>query len=117
VSDLRASDNADSSSGRGRLFSRRNLLVIAQVSLSLALLSAAGLFIRSSVRMAGVNPGFSLENRVVAEFDAGLAGYDETRGRQVYTPPPCRSAWCRWERTSSPPAPPRSSRKTLASIS
>lgn len=84
VSDLRASDNADLSGRRGRLFACRNLLVIAQVSLSLALLTAAGLFIRSSARMAGANPGFRVENRVVAEFDASLAGYKEKRGRQVY---------------------------------
>lgn len=84
VSDLRSGDNAASSAGRARLFSPRNLLVIAQVSLSLALLTAAGLFIRSSARMTGVNPGFRMENRVVAEFDAGLAGYSEARGRQVY---------------------------------
>ncbi|HUB82978.1 MAG TPA: ABC transporter permease [Bryobacteraceae bacterium] len=84
ATDLRASDNADPSRGRGRLFARRNLLVIAQVSLSLALLTAAGLFIRSSARMAGANPGFRVENRVVAEFDASLAGYNEERGRQVY---------------------------------
>ena len=84
VSDLRASDSAEFSGGRGRLFSRRNLLVIAQISLSLALLTAAGLFMRSSARMAGVKPGFLMENCVVAEFDAGLAGYSEARGRQVY---------------------------------
>ena len=84
VSDLRASDNADASSRGGRLFSRRNLVVIAQVSLSLTLLTAAGLFIRSSLRMSGVDPGFQLDNRVVAEFDASLAGYNEARGRQVY---------------------------------
>ena len=84
VTDLRASDNAQSAAGRGRLFSRGNMLVIAQVSLSLVLLTAAGLFIRSSAYVAGVNPGFRVENRVVAEFDASLAGYDEARGRQVY---------------------------------
>src|ERR1017187_4098908 len=83
VSDLRASDNADSSSGKRRLFSRRNLLVIAQVSLSLMLLTAAGLFIRSSSRVAGADPGFRVDNRVLIEFDASLAGYNETRGRQV----------------------------------
>jgi predicted permease len=85
VSDLRATDNAESSSGRGRLFSRRNLLVIAQVSLSLTLLTAAGLFVRSSSRLAGLDPGFKLDNGVVVEFDASLAGYNEARGRQVYT--------------------------------
>jgi predicted permease len=84
VTDLRASDNAQSAAGRGRLFSRGNMLVIAQVSLSLVLLTAAGLFIRSSAYVAGVNPGFRVENRVLAEFDASLAGYDEARGRQVY---------------------------------
>ena len=83
VSDLRASDNADPSSGKRRLFSRRNLLVIAQVSLSLTLLTAAGLFIRSSSRVAGADPGFRLENRVLVEFDSSMAGYGEARGRQV----------------------------------
>ena len=85
VSDLRASDNADAGSRGGRLFSRRNLVVIAQVSLSLTLLTAAGLFFRSSLRLAGADTGFQVDNRVVAEFDASLAGYNEARGRQVYT--------------------------------
>ena len=84
VSDLRASDNTDSLSGNQRLLSRRNLLVIAQVSLSLMLLTAAGLFIRSSGRVAGADFGFRLENRVLVEFDASMAGYDEAHGRQVY---------------------------------
>jgi predicted permease len=85
ISDLRASDNADAASGRNRLFSRRNLLVIAQVSLSLTLLTAAGLFIRGSSSVASADPGFSLDNRVLVEFDSSLAGYGEARGRQLYT--------------------------------
>jgi predicted permease len=84
VSDLRASDNADPVSGKRRLFSRRNLLVIAQVALSLMLLTAAGLFLRSSSRVAGADPGFRAENRVLVEFDASLAGYNEARSRQIY---------------------------------
>ena len=84
VGDLRASDNADLSSGKRRLWSRRNLLVIAQVSLSLVLLTAAGLFIRSSGRVASADPGFRLDRSMLVEFDASLAGYDEARGRQVY---------------------------------
>jgi len=84
VSDLRASDNADPSSRKGRLLSRRNLLVIAQVALSLTLLTAAGLFIRSSSQAAGADLGFRLEDGVVVELDASLAGYPEARGRQVY---------------------------------
>jgi predicted permease len=83
VSDLRATDNAGPHSKR-RLFARRNLLVIVQVSLSLTLLTAAGLFIRGSSRMAGADTGFALDNRVTVEFDSSLTGYNEARGRQVY---------------------------------
>ncbi len=36
------------------------------------------------MRAAHVEPGFSLENELVAEVDPGLAGYGETRGRQIY---------------------------------
>jgi predicted permease len=50
VADLKSGDRSDFQPGRFRgIFSRRNLLVMGQISLSLMLLSAAGLFIRSSV--------------------------------------------------------------------
>ena len=57
---------------------------MGQIALSLMLLSAAGLFIRSSVRAARVEPGFRTSGEIVAEVDANLAGYNETRGREVY---------------------------------
>jgi len=84
VSDLRASDNAGPFSGKRRLFSRRNLLVVAQISLSLTLLTAAGLFVRGSSRVSAADPGFRLDNGTVLEVDSSLAGYNEARGRQVY---------------------------------
>ncbi len=62
----------------------RNLLVVGQISLSLALLTATGLFTRSAINAARANPGFSLDNSLLVETDASLAGYDETRGRQIY---------------------------------
>jgi predicted permease len=67
-----------------RLFSRGNMLVIAQLSLSLMMLGAAGLFIRSGARAANVQPGFSLDNEITGEVDASLANQDEVRGRQTY---------------------------------
>jgi predicted permease len=67
-----------------RVFSRRNLLVMGQISLSLMLLTAAGLFFRSFVRAANVKPGFRMENAVLIELDPSLAGYDEPHGRQIY---------------------------------
>jgi hypothetical protein len=56
---------------------------MGQISLSLMLLSAAGLFVRSSMQAARLEPGFSIHNELLAEVDASLAGYDEARGREV----------------------------------
>ena len=82
---LKIGDRADFPTSRRRgIFSRRNLLVMGQISLSLMLLSAAGLFIRSSVQAARVEPGFRMSGEMLAEVDASLAGYDETRGRGIY---------------------------------
>jgi predicted permease len=64
--------------------SHRNLLVIGQLSLSLALLTCAGLFVRSAFQAARVDPGFRMDNVLLAEVDASLAGYDEAHGRQLY---------------------------------
>jgi predicted permease len=85
VSGLKAGDTTGALTGeRGRLFSRRNLLVMTQVSLSLMLLTAAGLFVRSSMRAARIHPGFQLAGGILLEVDPSLAGYDEAHGRQVY---------------------------------
>jgi len=70
--------------GRRGLFSLRSLLVVGQLALSLALLTAAGLFTHAAIHAARANPGFSLEQGLLVETDANLAGYDETRGKRVY---------------------------------
>jgi predicted permease len=82
--DLKKVTGEDATGSRRRLFSRGNMLVMAQLSLSLAMLTAAGLFVHSAVRAANIRPGFSLENEVVAEVDASLIDYDEARGGQLY---------------------------------
>ena len=66
---------------RGRTLSMRNALVVGQIALSLALLTAAGLFMRGAVKAAVADPGFPLDGGVIANVDAGMAGYDETSGR------------------------------------
>ena len=82
---LKIGDRADFQANRHRgIFARRNLLVMGQLALSLMLLSAAGLFIRSSVQAARVEPGFRVSGEMLAEVDASLAGYDETRSRETY---------------------------------
>jgi predicted permease len=71
--------------GKARgVFSRRNLLVMGQISLSLMLLTAAGLFLRSFMHAANLEPGFRVANTVLVEFDPSMAGYDEQHGRQIY---------------------------------
>ncbi|HEY6400936.1 MAG TPA: ABC transporter permease [Blastocatellia bacterium] len=62
----------------------RNGLVVAQVALSLILLIAAGLMVRSLQQTQMVGPGFEVENRVTMSVDLGLQGYDEARGREFY---------------------------------
>jgi predicted permease len=82
--DLKENTGEDVAGRRRRLFSRGNMLVMAQLSLSLAMLTAAGLFIHSAERAANIQPGFSLGNQVLAEVDASLIAYDQARGSQLY---------------------------------
>jgi predicted permease len=65
-------------------FSPRNLMVVGQIALSLTLLTAAGLFIRSARTTQEVEPGFRIENSTLIEVDPSLIGYDEARGRQAF---------------------------------
>ncbi len=85
ASDLKeqVSDPVSPASGRS-LLAMRSLLVIAQLAISLTLLTGAGLFIRGAVNASRVDPGFALKNGLVVEVDPALAGYDEVRGRQTY---------------------------------
>jgi putative ABC transport system permease protein len=68
--------------GTTRLFSLRNLLVSAQVALSLVALIGAGLFLRSLQNAQQISPGFDAPHLSVLSFDLGAQGYTEERGRQ-----------------------------------
>ncbi len=76
-------DGGRTSSGGGshRL---RSALVVAQVAVSLVLLVAAGLFIRSLQNARDLDFGFRVENTLMASIDPVLAGYEEDSGRQLY---------------------------------
>jgi predicted permease len=52
-------------------------LIVGQVALSLALLSGAGLFLRSLANLADTDIGFDAENVLVTSLDATSAGYKE----------------------------------------
>jgi predicted permease len=62
----------------------RNALVVAQLTLSLLLLIAAGLILRSLQKTQMIGPGFEVENRITMSLDPGMQGYDESRGREFY---------------------------------
>jgi predicted permease len=75
----------DESSAAGYRRSRlRNGLVVAQVALSLVLLVAAGLIVRSLQQVQTVGPGFEIEHTVTASVDLNLQGYNGPRGREFY---------------------------------
>ena len=81
---LKSDEKTGTEGGKDRrLLSRRNLLVVGQLSLSLMLLSVAGLFIRSSFEAARVDPGFRTDRGVIVEIDPSLAGYDKVRGAEA----------------------------------
>src|SRR5262245_197781 len=62
----------------------RNGLVIAQVSLSLALLVVAGMLLRGLIRAGGLNPGFDAGKALVVEPRIDLSDYDQTRTRAFH---------------------------------
>ncbi len=60
------------------------LLVVGQIAVSLALVSAGGLFVRAAINAAVADPGFPLEHQLIVSTDPGLAGYGQTRSRNLY---------------------------------
>jgi predicted permease len=64
-----------------RRFSLRNLLVVAQVALSLVMLIGAGLCVKSLRTLQAIDPGFEPAKVVTASFELGKSGYTEARGR------------------------------------
>ena len=62
----------------------RSALVVAQVAVSLVLLIAAGLFVRSVVHAQSIDLGFDPSHVLNASIDVAQKGYDEPRGRAFY---------------------------------
>jgi predicted permease len=62
----------------------RKALVIAQVSLSLLLLIASGLFVRSLSNLHRLNPGFQTDHVIAFAIDPSLNGYTPQRTAQLY---------------------------------
>jgi predicted permease len=65
-------------------FLPRNPLVVVQIAFSLALLTAAALFIRGAGKAASVDTGLQTSTNYLLETDASLASYDQGRSRDLY---------------------------------
>jgi putative ABC transport system permease protein len=65
-------------------FLPRNALVVIQIAFSLALLTAAALFIRGAAKAASVNTGLQPGASFLLETDASLAGYEPKRAQDLY---------------------------------
>ncbi len=61
--------------GSGNVLLRKSLVTI-QIALSLLLLIAAGLFLRTLDNLRDLGPGFSPQHLVAFNLDPGLSGYD-----------------------------------------
>ncbi|MDQ6626233.1 MAG: ABC transporter permease, partial [Verrucomicrobiota bacterium] len=83
IGDLKEQAGEDTARRRWK-FLPRNPLVVVQFALSLALVTAAALFIRGAGKAANVDTGFRADRMFVLELDASLGGYDRTRARDIY---------------------------------
>jgi len=61
----------------------RSLLVVAQIAVSLLLLIASGLFLKSFYKAQAIDPGFRTDNLDIVTINPVLAGYDSDRALQV----------------------------------
>jgi predicted permease len=83
LGDLKQNAGEDPVRRRWR-FLPRHPLVVAQIALSLALLTAAALFIRGAHRAGSIDTGLATERSFLLELDASLGGYEPQRARELY---------------------------------
>src|SRR6195256_1538896 len=83
ITDLKAHAGEDVMQRRWR-FLPRNPLVVVQIAFSLALLTAAALFVRGAGKAASVDSGLKPGASYLLEIDASLAGYEPKRAQELY---------------------------------
>ena len=77
-------DEAAVGGSRSRRLNLRNLLVVAQVAMSLVLLICAGLFLRSLRNAEAIDPGFDPDNVLNVPLNINLLKYTKAQGRDFY---------------------------------
>ena len=69
----------------GRRITLRNILVVAQIAMSIILLSATGLFLRSLEYASTIDPGFRSRNLFMVSVDPRIHGYSPEKTTQFLT--------------------------------
>ena len=77
-------DESWTATDRKAYFNLRNLLVVTQLGLSVVLLIAAGLFLRSLRHAQSIDPGFDAEKLVIVPLNINLLRYTKPQGREFY---------------------------------
>jgi predicted permease len=83
IADLKEHPGEDAMRRRWKFLPRHPLVVI-QIAFSLALLTAAALFIRGAGKAASVDTGLKPGASYLLEVDASLAGYEPKRAQELY---------------------------------
>ena len=83
IEDLKQQSGEDVHGPRWR-FLPRNPLVVVQIAFSLALVTAAALFIKGARNAGAVETGFQPANLFLVEIDASLGGFDQRRAQELY---------------------------------
>ncbi len=68
----------------GLPFGLNQMLIVGQIAFSVLLVIAAGLFVRTLVKLHSVSIGFNTEKLLVFNLDAKLAGYNDRHGPIFY---------------------------------
>jgi predicted permease len=76
-------ERASTGGGAVTRINLRSLLVIAQIAVSLLLLIASGLFLKSFQKAQAIDPGFRTDNLDIVTINPVLAGYDSDRALQT----------------------------------
>jgi putative ABC transport system permease protein len=79
----RALKGEDALARPGRRFSLRNVLVVSQIAMSIVLLCATGLFLRSLERATGIDIGFRSQGILMVSVDPRVHGYSPERTNQL----------------------------------
>jgi len=83
IEDLKQQAGEDAHRRRWR-FLPRNPLVVVQIAFSLALVTAAALFVRGAIKAGSINIGFRTKDLFLVEIDGSLGGFEQRRAEDLY---------------------------------